>query len=91
MADLPELNRGALGTAVLAFIENDGIPAQRLETAIRAYLWSMEEADATGLHPSYNDLRRALGKEPIPTCPKCGERVPHRDDSRCVQPHAGRE
>jgi hypothetical protein len=74
---LPKVNRGAMGTATLAYIEDDGIPVKRLETAIAAYLWSMDESDKSGLHPSYNDLRRAMGKEPIPVCPRCHERLPH--------------
>lgn len=87
--NLPELNRGALGTASLAFIEDDGLPIYRLETAIRAYLWSMDESDKSGLHPSYNDLRVALGKEPIPVCPECHERLPHyerpQNQQRCTR------
>lgn len=83
--EFPQANRGALGTAILAHIEAEGTPAMRLETAIRAYVWSTDHAAQTGHHPSYNDLREAMGKDRLPTCPKCGVSLPHDEWSACEQ------
>ena len=61
---LPELDRGALSCADLAYIEEppEASPAQRVEAAIRAYLWALENTEAHALgtaYPSLNEYRVA--------------------------------
>lgn len=85
MSPFPELNRGALVTADLAYVDTQGAPADRVRAAIGAYLWSIEQAERTGVHPSYNDLREALGLERIPCCSHCGARLPHDEWTSCKQ------
>ena len=61
---LPELDRGALSCADLAYIEEppEASPAQRVEAAIRAYLWALDNTEPHPLgtaYPSLNDYRAA--------------------------------
>lgn len=62
MTPLPELDRGALGIADLAFMEEPvGTPDMvRVEAAIRAYLWALENTQPHPMgtaYPSLNDYR----------------------------------
>lgn len=56
---LPDLERGALVMADLAWMETEGSPAGRTEAAIRAYLWAVEVAAREGWYPSLNQWREA--------------------------------
>ena len=57
---LPELDHGALTLADLAYCEEpvDASPAQRVQAAIRAYLWALDNTELHPLgtaYPSLND------------------------------------
>jgi len=56
-AALPDLDRGALVMADLAWIETEGSASDRTKAAVEAYLWAVRVADETGFYPSLNDWR----------------------------------
>lgn len=58
-----EINQDALLLAAPAFIETEGSNAKKVEAAIWAYLWALEnQSDWFGMitFPSLNELREAL-------------------------------
>jgi hypothetical protein len=60
--NIPEIDKGALVLADMAFIETAGPNADRVRAAIWAYEWAkINVRDRGGLvvYPSYNELREA--------------------------------
>lgn len=58
---LPELDQFVSIFPDLGFLEVLGpTTADRVEAAVRSYLWAEKISNETGFYPSLNDLRKAL-------------------------------